>query len=232
MIYQHRLILARGGRLEKRNEVFQREMLSALDDHGSLLLGAWEVWVGTDAGSAVWQIRQFESVSAWEAHQQRVRQDRAQPGRQRQLYPNLDAVDTALLRLAEGSPTLPGDWPGVADLEGAPRGVYEQRIICLRPEAITDHHELYAAEVMPALATHGARLVAWFDTLIGPGSMNGTSHRCVELRRFHDLAQWERWRLAQEEDAGLRALLRSRWAPLVDRVDSVLMRPLPYSRMR
>jgi hypothetical protein len=100
MIYQHRLI-ARSGRLEKRNEVFEREMLSALDGHGSVLIGAWEVLMGPDAGSAVYQLRQFDSLAAWEQHQERVRLDRQHKGRQANLYPSLDAVDTAIVRLAE-----------------------------------------------------------------------------------------------------------------------------------
>jgi hypothetical protein len=36
----------------------------------------------------------------------------------------------------------------------------------------------------------------------------------------------------QDTDVALRSLLRERWAPLVDRVESLLLRPLPYSRMR
>ena len=34
------------------------------------------------------------------------------------------------------------------------------------------------------------------------------------------------------KDPALRRLLRERWAPLVERVDSQWLRPLPYSRMR
>lgn len=232
VIYQHRRIIARGGRLEKRNEVFQREMLAALDEHGSLLLGAWEVWIGDEAGSAVWQLRQFDDLASWESHQARVREDRAHAGRQRQLYPNLDAVDTALLNLAERSPALPRDWPPIDRAQEMPRGIYEQRVIHLRPGAVADHHDLYADQVLPALARHGSRLVGWFDTLIGPGSMNAGSHRCVELRRFDDLGAWQRWRQAQDDDAELRALIRTRWAGMVDHIDSVLMRPLAYSRLR
>lgn len=232
MIYQHRCIIARGGRLERRNEVFQREMLAALDDHGSVLLGAWEVWVGPEAGTAVWQLRQFDSLSAWETHQDRVREDRAHSGRQRQLYPNLDAVDTALLVTADRSPSLPREWPELARVPEMPRGVYEQRLIHIRPGAVADHHELYHDEVLPALARHGSRLVAWFDTLVGPGSLNAGSHRSVELRRFDDLAAWQRWRQAQDDDPAVRTLLRTRWAALVERVDSVLLRPMSYSRLR
>jgi hypothetical protein len=62
--------------------------------------------------------------------------------------------------------------------------------------------------------------------------MNAGSHRSIELRRFPDLAAWQRWREAQDTDEPLRKLLRERWAPLVDRVESQLLRPMPYSRIR
>jgi len=35
MIYQHRLVIARGGRLVKRHAAFQKEALGALEEHGS-----------------------------------------------------------------------------------------------------------------------------------------------------------------------------------------------------
>ena len=232
MIYQHRLIVARGGRLERRNEVFEREMLAALDEHGSVLVGAWEVMIGPDAGAAVWQLRQFDSLTGWERHQDRVREDRRQKGRQAQLYPSLDAVDTAIVRLADRSPALPAIWPGIDTLRDTPRGWFEQRTLHFRPGTTDEHHALYFDEVLPALEGQGATLAALFDTVIGPGSTNAASHRSVELRRFDDLAAWQRWREAQDVDPALRRLLRERWAPLLERVDSLLLRPLRYSRMR
>ena len=232
MIYQHRLIVARSGRLEKRNEVFEREMLSALDGHGSVLVGAWEVLLGPEAGSGVYQLRQFDSLAAWELHQERVRQDRQQKCRQDQLYPSLDAVDTAIVRLAERSPALPAGWPALEALREAPRGIFEQRFLHFRPDSVREHHALYFDEVLPALEREGVTLTGFFDTVIGPGSMNAGSHRSVELRRFADLATWQRWREAQDTDPALRRLVRERWAPLVERVDSLLLRPLVYSRIR
>lgn len=232
MIYQHRLIVARSGRLEKRNEVFQREMLAALDAQGSVLIGAWEVMIGAETGSGVYQLRQFESLAAWEQHQAGVHQDRQHTGRQDKLYPSLDAVDTAIIRLAERAPRLPVSWPGVDAVRDAPRGFYEQRTLHLRPASVREHHALYFDDVLPALEREGATLAGFFDTVIGPGSMNAGSHRSVELRRFPDLAAWQRWREVQDTDPPLRRLMRERWAPLVERVDSVLMRPLVYSRMR
>jgi hypothetical protein len=46
------------------------------------------------------------------------------------------------------------------------------------------------------------------------------------------MASWQRWREAQDSDPALRQLVRERWAPLVERIDSVLLRSLTYSRIR
>lgn len=232
MIYQHRLIVARSGRLEQRNSIFEREMLAALDEHGSVLIGAWEVLIGPETGSGVYQLRQFDSLSAWEQHQDNVRRDRQQSSRQGKLYPSLDAVDTAIVRTAERAPPLPTSWVDIDAMRGQPCGLFEQRVLYLRPDTVRQHHTLYIDEVMPALEREGAHLAGFFDTVIGPGSMNAGSHRSIELRRFPDLSAWQRWREAQDNDAALRSLLRERWAPLVERVESQLMRAMPYSRIR
>ena len=46
MIYQHRCVVALGGRLEDRHAGFQSVAMKALDDHGSKLVGAWEMSYG------------------------------------------------------------------------------------------------------------------------------------------------------------------------------------------
>ena len=48
MIYQHRIVIARAGKLEKRHEQFQAKALEALDAAGSVLIGAWEVYLGQE----------------------------------------------------------------------------------------------------------------------------------------------------------------------------------------
>lgn len=40
MIYQHRLVIARSGKLERRYVHFQKDAMQALYDHGSKLVGA------------------------------------------------------------------------------------------------------------------------------------------------------------------------------------------------
>lgn len=233
MIYQHRLVIARGGRLVKRHAIFERETLSALEAHSSVLIGAWEVWIGADAGSAVYQIRQFESLAAWEQHQDALRRDRTFTStRDTNLFPSIDFVTTSIVRRADGSPELPKTWPGVEAVRGTDRGVYEQRILYFRPELVQSHHQRYFSEVATALEREGATLVAFFDTLIGPGTTNAGSHRSIELRRFPDLAGWQRWRQAQDNDAGLARLTKETWPVLVDRIESTLLAPLDYSRMR
>jgi hypothetical protein len=233
MIYQHRLVVAREGRLARRNEVFQRETLSTLEAHSSVLIGAWEVLIGPDAGCSVFQVRQFDSLSAWESHQESLRRDRAFTGqRDTHLFPALDFVDTTIVRLADRAPELPANWPAVASVTGAPRGIFEQRTLYFRPDAVARHHELYFSKIAPALERDGARLVAFFDTVIGPGTTNAGSHRSIELRRFPDLNSWQRWREAQDVDAALGKLIHETWLSCVHRVDSVLLRPMDYSRIR
>ena len=83
---------------------------------------------------------------------------------------------------------------------------------------------------MPALQREGAALIGFFDTVIGPGTTNTGSHRSVELRRFPDMAAWQRWREVLEGE--LAPLIKSDWLATVERVDSTLLRPMDYSRIR
>ena len=233
MIYQHRQVIVRGGRLETRHQAFQTEALSALDEHGSVLIGAWEVWIGPEAGCAVYQLRQFDSLAAWEQHQEKVRQDSEFAARrQAKLHPYNDFVDTSIVRMADGADPLPETWPAVDAVRSQPCGYIEQRIVTLRPDKARDHHKFYFAEVAPALEQDGVRLIGLFDTVIGPGTTNAGSHRSVELRRFDDLATWQAWREHQQSDVALKQLTAIEWPSRFERIESVLMRPLDYSRIR
>lgn len=233
MIYQHRLVIARGGRLAKRHVAFQKEAMGALEAHGSVLIGAWEVWIGAEAGCGVYQIRQFESLAAWEQHRERVHRDadlneRYQTG----LSFHNDFVTTSIVKSAKGAPPLAHEWPSVDAVRGQPRGYFEQRILYFRPGASAAHHQIYFDSVAPALEREGARLTGFFDTVIGPGTTNTGSHRSIELRRFPDLASWQRWREAQETNQELAKLVKETWLSKVDRVESMLLYPLDYSRLR
>ena len=233
MIYQHRQVIVRGGRLVKRHEAFQKEALGALDAYGSVLAGAWEVWVGPEANCAIYQLRQFDSLAAWEEHQERVRQDRQlSERRQANLYPYNDFVDTTVIRPAERFQDFPTVWPSVEEVRGQPRGYIEQRVLYLRPDGATRHHDFYFDTVVPVLKESGIDLVGFFDTVIGPGTTNAGSHRSIELRRFPDLNAWQSWRERQEGDASLKQLMDVDWLSHVERVESVLMRPMDYSRIR
>jgi hypothetical protein len=233
MIYQHRLVVAREGRLEKRHSAFQDVAMARLDGHGSVLLGAWEVWIGGEAGSGVYQLRQFESLAQWEIHQNKVRADKALTGEAgADLHPHLDFVDTSIVRMADDLPSLPQTWPAIDEVRGTPRGFIEQRIIHMRPAQKRTHHALYREEVEPALRAAGVELIGLFDTVIGSGTTNGASHCSVELRRFEDLAGWQAWRELQETDPALRELVKTRWMSTVVQVNSELLRPLDYSRIR
>ena len=233
MIYQHRLVIARGGKLEARNAHFQNVAMQALDDHGSKLVGAWEILIGPDAGCAVWQLREHESLATWEQHRARAMADTAlRHGQDKGLYPALDFVDTAILKLTDFSPGLPDSWPDIDAVRGQPRGIIEQRSLNFRPGTVAGHHAVYEDKVMAALERDGATLLGFFDTVIGPGTTNTGSHRSIELRWFPDLAHWQNWREAQDADPDLSQLTKGDWLATVERVDSVLLRPMDYSRIR
>ncbi|MGY9056899.1 MAG: NIPSNAP family protein [Alphaproteobacteria bacterium] len=233
MIYQHRVVIARGGKLEARHQAFQETALAKLDDYGSRLIGAWEVYIGEEAGSAVWQLRQFESLAVWEQHQDRVRADTAmESARAGKLYPQLDQINTSILRLSTASPALPVEWPDFDAVRGQNRGWIEQRFLNVKLGTLARHHEFYAEKMADALAYEGAELLGLFDTVIGQGTTNGNSQRAVELRRFPGLASWQRWRERQDTNPALAKLVKSDWLGQIERVDSQLLRPLDYSRIR
>lgn len=233
MIYQHRIVICRAGKLEQRHAKFQSITMQALDDAGSALIGAWEVYLGNEAGSAVWQLRQFESMASWGAHQDKVRADAAlSAARQSELYPHLDEVNTSILALADGFPELATEWPAIDAMRGQPRGYIEQRILRHKVGDSAAHHAFYRENILPALERDGAQLIGYFDTLIGGGTTNGKSMRTVELRHFPDLASWQKWREAQDTDKALAELIKGQWMPYIEQMQSALLRPLDYSRIR
>jgi len=141
-------------------------------------------------------------------------------------------VETAIVKRVEESPQLPTVWGTVDSVRGMPRGFFEQRTLYFRPGTSAAHHRVYFEQLVPALERDGARLQTFFDTVIGPGTTNTGSHRSIELRRFPDMASWQRWREAQESDRELATLVKEVWLSKVERVESVLLYPLDYSRMR
>jgi hypothetical protein len=148
------------------------------------------------------------------------------------LYQALDFVETAILCLTDFSPKMPGGWPEIEAMRGQPRGFIEQRMLSFKPGAVGVHHALYAEKVMPALEREGAELIGFFDTVIGPGTTNTGSHRSVEIRRFPDMETWQGWREAQERESDLTQLIKGEWLATVERVESTLLRPMDYSRIR
>ncbi len=94
--------------------------------------------------------------------------------------------------MADISPALPAEWPGFDDVRGTERGDNEQRILRFQISAAPDHHRLYRDKLMPVLAREGAELIGLFNTLVGVSTTNRKSMQSVELRRFPDLASWQR----------------------------------------
>ena len=98
--------------------------------------------------------------------------------------------------------------------------------------AAAEHHAFYKQTVLPAMEGDGVRLIGLFDTVIGDGTTNGKSMRSIELRHFASLEKWQKWREAQDNDPSLNKLIKSQWMPRVQHMDSALLRPLDYSRIR
>ena len=83
-----------------------------------------------EAGSAVWQLRQFDSMADWEIHQDRIRADnQLSEARKQNLYPHLDEVNTSILRLADISPRcrLNGR---VSTMSAGPSAVTSNNALC------------------------------------------------------------------------------------------------------
>ena len=86
--------------------------------------------------------------------------------------------------------------------------------------------------IYPSYDHPGADLIGLFGTIVGPGSVNGTSLRQVELIRFEDLMAWTDWRKKQKEDIEFNKISRARWFSKIERLNSVIMEPTDFSRIR
>lgn len=243
MIYQHRLVVSAPGRIDQRNASFQGDVRATLDAHGSRLVGAWEALSGDQVGASIWQIRQFDDLNTWQAHQSRVGADPGYAQNRETLMVNVDFCDTSILREHTGLERLQKELVAASATHGNPAAhagmpaarstaLYEQRVIWLRPATTREHQQFYSSEVVPALECEGARLVAYFDTVIGPGTTNAHSHRSVELRRFPSAQAWQRWHETLLDDPVRRRLVREIWPARVVRTDGVLLRPTAYSLMQ
>ena len=62
MIYQHRSITCRRGKLQKRTELFKETALKNFEGAGSPLIGSFETITGDDAYGICWQYRQFDII--------------------------------------------------------------------------------------------------------------------------------------------------------------------------
>ncbi len=85
---------------------------------------------------------------------------------------------------------------------------------------------------MPALETAGGMLLAFFDTVIGPGTTNTGSHPHVESGVSRTLPSGNAGAASRTEDSALSNLLKREWLKAVTRVDNALLFPMDYSRIR
>jgi len=138
-----------------------------------VLIGAWEVWIGPEAGCGVYQIRQFESLAAWEQHRERVHRDASLNDRYRSnLSPSMTSWKQRSSSVSKSHRSFQRYGERWILVRGMPRGFYEQRTLYFRPGTSAAHHRVYFEQLVPALERDGARLQAFFDTVIGPGTTN------------------------------------------------------------
>ena len=97
----------------------------------------------------------------------------------------------------------------------------------MRPDQPAAHHALYRDRITPASNQGSASLIAIFDTVIGPGATNTSSHRIVEFRQ-----SWQRWRDIQNASTQLSKPLKRASLNSVACVNSAILYPMDYSRIR
>ena len=112
MIYQHRSMTCRRGKLHSRTELFAKTRLDNFESFGSPLIGSFETITGQDAFSIAWQYRQFESFEDWASQQREIAENKQKNATRKPstLSPYIDEVDTFLLQLNEKCSPIQKDW--------------------------------------------------------------------------------------------------------------------------
>ena len=119
MIYQHRSITCRRGKLQKRTELFKATALKNFEDAGSPLIGSFETITGDDAYGICWQYRQFDSIDQWIKQEQHVSGKPICIATQKpvtELTKQIDEVDTYLISLNQRCQPIDKTWPALDEL--------------------------------------------------------------------------------------------------------------------
>ena len=235
MIYQHRSITCRRGKLQKRTELFKATALKNFEDAGSPLIGSFETITGDDAYGICWQYRQFDSIDQWIKQEQHVSGKPIGIGTQKpvtELTKQIDEVDTYLISLNQRCQPIDKTWPAFDKLNVASNVIFIQNIYWFQPSELETAIDAYFELILPTYRVAGVELIGLFGTILGSGSMNGRALRQVELIRFDDLNVWNTYRNILKNDALFQRESRERWLSKIDKVSSVIMEPTDFSRLR
>ena len=235
MIYQHRSITCRRGKLQKRTELFKATALKNFEDAGSPLIGSFETITGDDAFGICWQYRQFDSIDQWIKQEQHVSGKPIGIATQKpvtELTKQIDEVDTYLISLNQRCQPINKTWPAFDKLNVASNVIFIQNIYWFQPSELETAIDAYFELILPTYRVAGVELIGLFGTILGSGSMNGRALRQVELIRFDDLNVWNTYRNILKNDARFQRESRERWLSKIDKVSSVIMEPTDFSRLR
>ena len=112
------------------------------------------------------------------------------------------------------------------------KGIFIQNIYQIQLSELDEAIAGYFDIMNPSYDHPGADLIGLFGTIVGRGSVNGRSLRQVELIRFEDLMAWTDWRKKQKEDIEFNKISRARWFSKIGCLNSVIMEPTDFSRIR
>jgi len=234
MIYQHRAMICRRGKLQKRTELFEKTRLENFESAGPPLIGSFETITGQDAFSICWQYRQFKNIEEWAAQQEFVSTNKPNPptGKTSNISEYVDEVDTYLIQLNSKCPPIRTDWEKFSSINKDIKGVFIQNIYRFQLSELEEAISGYFDIIYPRYDYHGVDHIGLFGTIIGSGSVNRRSLRQVELIRFEDLSVWEDWRNALKVDPVYKKSSKELWFSKVASLDSVIMEPTDFSRIR
>ena len=235
MIYQHRSITCRRGKLQKRTELFKQTALRDFESAGSPLIGSFETITGEDANGICWQYRQFDSIDQWIKQEQHVTGKPIGISTQKpvtELTKQIDEVDTFLISLNERCQPISHTWTALDEVNTQSNSIFIQNIYWFQPSELEVAIDAYFELILPKYQISGVELIGLFGTILGSGSMNGRALRQVELIRFDDLNVWNNFRNTLKDDVEFQSESRARWLTKIDKVNSVIMEPTDFSRLR
>ena len=106
-----------------------------------------------------------------------------------------------MMQLNERCPPIHKDWESFSEIDQNIKGIFIKNTYEFELSELDEEMAGYFGIIYPSYDHPGAEFKGLFRTIVGPGSVNGTSLRQLELIRFEDLMGWTNWRKKQKEDA-------------------------------